>query len=81
MSKYAPLGEYLRKQTVDLVTLSFDDVADIIGDTLPASASKFRQWWENQTGRGHTNAEAWMNASWKVESVSLLGQRVTFVRG
>lgn len=81
MSKYAPLGDYLRKQSTDRAALSFDDVAGIIGDALPASAYKYGAWWANETNRTHVEAHAWMKAGWKVESFSLIEERVTFVRG
>ena len=81
MSKYAPLGVYLSDQRVDRVSLSFDEVADIIGDVLPASAYKYGAWWANETNRTHVEAHAWMKAGWKVESFSLIEERVTFVRG
>jgi hypothetical protein len=81
MSKYARLGDYLRAQKTDRAALSFGDVAGIIGDTLPASAFKYAQWWENDTHGRHVHANQWLDAGWKTESVSLIEQRVTFVRG
>lgn len=78
MYKYDPLGDYLRKQSSDRVTLSFDDVADIIGDTLPPSAFTRAEWWANS--RSHIEANAWMDEGWKTEGTSLIEQRVTFVK-
>jgi len=62
MTKYAPLGDYLRKQDTDRVTLSFDDIADIIGDVLPPSAFEHLEWWSNERNGSHVEAHAWMNA-------------------
>ena len=79
MSKYAPLVDYLNEQRNDSVTVSFDDIACIIGGTLPASARLYPAWWGNDTNGRHVNANEWLNAGWKVESVSLDEERVTFV--
>lgn len=78
MSKYAPLGHYLRLKGTDRVTLSFDDVADIIGDALPPSAFEHAEWWANSPS--HVEALAWLDAGWKTQSVSPLERCVTFVR-
>lgn len=80
MSKYEPLGNYLRAQKSNRVTLSFRDVTDIIGDTLPASATAHVEWWANDTNGQHVQANEWLNAGWKTDSISLADERVTFVR-
>jgi hypothetical protein len=80
MSKYEPLGNYLRAQKSDRVTLSLDEIADIIGDTLPASARKFVAWWENEAQGSHVQARAWVDEGFKTEGVSLTSESVTFVR-
>jgi hypothetical protein len=78
MSKYEPLGEYLRKQTTKRATLSFKDVEGIIGDALPDSARNHRAWWANDPK--HVEAKAWLDAGWKSASVSLMEERVVFFR-
>lgn len=80
MSKYAPLGDYLKKQTGTRVTLSFKDVEGIIGEPLPPSARAHPAWWANDTNGRHVHANEWLNAGWKTDSVSLAEERVTFVR-
>ena len=80
MSKYSPLEDYLLRQGARRVTLSFDDVAHVIGDVLPASATTHAEWWGNTQDAGHVQAKAWLGAGWKVDSVSLNQQRVVFVR-
>lgn len=80
MSKYAPLVEYLNEHGSGAVTLSFDEIARILGEALPASARLYPAWWGNDTNGRHVNANEWLNAGWKVESVSLVDERVTFVR-
>ena len=46
MSKYDPLGEYLKRQRGDLVPMTFAEIEQITGKKLPAS-SRYRAWWSN----------------------------------
>ncbi len=78
MGKYESLRRYLNEQRQERVTLSFDDVADIIGDTLPPSARKFAQWWENDPK--HVEAQAWLSAGYQSACISLISENVTFIR-
>ena len=78
MSKYEPLGDYLKNQTASRATLSFKDIAGIIGDALPDSARAHSAWWANDPK--HVEAKAWLDAGWKSASVSLMEERVTFFR-
>lgn len=80
MSKYEPLGDYLRAHS-DRVTLSFDDIADIIGDTLPDSAYRHKAWWANEAEGKHVEAASWMDEGFRTEALSLADETVTFVRG
>jgi hypothetical protein len=74
MSKYSLLQVFLESSKKPTETLSFQQVEDILGFSLPDSASKHRPWWANG---GHSQADAWLDAGWQVESVSL-GISVTF---
>jgi hypothetical protein len=80
VSKYAPLGEYLKRQNADRVTLTFQQVEQILGFALPASAHTFRQWWENDEQPKRVPASSWMEAGWRTADVSLTAGRVTLVR-
>jgi hypothetical protein len=62
------------------VTLSFIHIERIINDKLPASAFKHRAWWSNEQHGMHSNAHAWMNAGWKVDTVDFNQKWVRFVR-
>lgn len=81
MSKYSPLERYLKnaKSSRNDITLSFARVEEIIGDELPASANKYREWWSNETEGSHVQARAWLNVGWKVESVSFSRKEVRFI--
>ncbi len=78
--KYRPLRDYLAAlpPTTEEKTLSFDQVAQIVGEPLPASASEHRQWWANQ--EGGSRAPHWRAAGFKVDYVDLQRQIVRFKR-
>ena len=82
MAKYDPLREYLRDRSANEVTLSFDQIEDIIRAALPPSAHRYREWWANEKPQrtAHVQAVAWQEAGWKVSSVDFLAEQVLFVR-
>lgn len=82
MSKYSPLKKYLESlpEAEIRTLLSFACVEGIIGDNLPASSRKYREWWANESRGSHVQAWAWFEAGWVVESVNLRDETVTFVR-
>jgi hypothetical protein len=75
MSKYGPLRIYLQNSNNVTEILTFQQVEKILGFLLPESASIHRAWWANDLT--HTHSKEWLNAGWKVESVSV-GFKVTF---
>ncbi|AFZ66009.1 DUF7662 domain-containing protein [Deinococcus peraridilitoris] len=75
--KYLPLSEYLSDSDDSVLTLSFADIENLLGFTLPASAKKHRAWWSNSS-TGHSQAAAWLNPGWKVAGVTRT--TVTFQR-
>jgi len=74
MSKYDRLEQYLKNSEKKIETLSYDEIERIIGFKLPSSAYVHRPWWANG---GHSQANSWLNAGWKVSSVDL-GKSITF---
>jgi hypothetical protein len=78
--KYEPLREYLAAlpPTTNETTLSFDQVAQIIRDTLPPSATTYREWWSNQ--KSGSRAPYWRAAGFKVDHADLKRQIVRFKR-
>ncbi|HSK47616.1 MAG TPA: hypothetical protein VLA05_06380 [Coriobacteriia bacterium] len=79
MSKYGPLRDYLKVQAADRLTLSFAQVSEIIGVSLPSSAYNHSAWWASDPL--HVQAEAWLGAGFRAENISLGSRSVTFVRG
>ncbi len=75
--KYSPLENYLRNCD-ESVVLTFDEIEEIINDTLPKSAFEYLEWWGNDDVT-HTQSKAWSNANFKATNV-ILGQSVEFVK-
>jgi hypothetical protein len=77
MAKYDPLRDRLARDPGGAVSLTFEEIADLVGG-LPNSAYNLRNWWANNS---LVQALAWRAAGWHVESVALTSRRVTFARG
>lgn len=76
--KYEPLAQFL-KGAKDVQALSFGEIEDILGSPLPPSARKHEAWWSNNP-RGHVNAQAWLEAGYRTESVDISREAVVFRR-
>jgi Domain of unknown function (DUF4268) len=77
---YAPLARYLEALSVDTasVTLTFQQIEDILKKELPRSASEYRAWWSNDPMK--PQSAAWLDEGWRTTSVSMTESRLTFVR-
>jgi hypothetical protein len=73
--RYEALQAHLESIGEAPVTLSFDDVEQILAGPLPASARRHRPWWGNHAN--NAQASAWMEAGYEVDAVD---QRVGWVR-
>ncbi len=73
--KYAPLARHLRRQSA-AVSMSFAELEDLLGDSLPPSARRHQAWWSNDPAGSHVQAHAWMDAGWRVTSVNLRAERI-----
>ena len=78
MGAYEPLQHYLEAHGEESVTLSFDHLAEIVGDSLPDSAHRHVAWWANDPT--HNEAKAWLDAGYESACVSLVAETVTFIR-
>lgn len=74
--KYEPIKDYLMNCRSNRIQLTYDEIEKIIKKSLPDSAYKYREWWANG---GHSQADAWLDAGWKVEEVNL-GKSVVFIK-
>jgi hypothetical protein len=77
--KYEPLKRYLEAIGEAAVPLSFEEIEQILGAPLPASARKYAAWWANSPSN-HVNAKAWLGAGYVSERVDLRGERLVFAR-
>lgn len=59
--------------------MTFEDVARVIGSSLPESARKHRPWWANEA-TGHTHAKAWLAAGYEATQVDMPGRKLVFRR-
>ena len=80
--KYASLEKYLAglQTSMQEVTMTFEQIERILNDRLPASASRHKEWWHNESEGSHVQAHAWMNAGWLVDSVDQRNGWVRFQR-
>jgi len=60
---YSALRDYLAKYNDRIVVLSFDEIAGIIGDSLPNSAIDYNQWWG--ASARCTHAQRWEESGYK----------------
>jgi len=79
MSKYSKLRDFLLSSGRDVVDLSFDEIAEIIGSKLPVSAFKYRAWWANDTSHTHAR-NGWLAAGYNVDYVDLDSEIVVFIK-
>jgi hypothetical protein len=75
--KYSPLKDYLRAAEDDEIELSFSEIEEILGFTLPSSAHKYSAWWSNG---GQSHSHAWLDVGWKVEDSNFADQTIRFIR-
>lgn len=66
--KYIALNRYLQSQKQHIIALTFKDIEKIIHQKLPPSAYQHNAWWGNH--EGNSQATAWLEANYKVHSVS-----------
>jgi len=80
--KYLPLEEWFRRRpaTAKQIVLTFDQVEEILGAPLPASATKLQTWWTNVQPKIQSHRTAWLNNGWTVAKFDQKARRVKFVR-
>ncbi len=81
--KYDPLERKLAAvpSGTSVVRLSFSEIEQALGDSLPPSATTYREWWANQTNfEGRPQARAWTLAGFEVAEVDQTVRWVTFQR-
>lgn len=77
MGKYIDLTYFLMNSKQEQVNISFLEIERILGFKLPPSAYVHMPWWANG---GHSQANAWLKAGYKVKKVCLLEKEVIFCK-
>jgi hypothetical protein len=79
--EYRLLYKYLKDRFADRVVLTFADIEDLVGFSLPDQAMVEREWWD---GTEPTNPPSLHRDSWTLASrtatVNLAAQNVLFER-
>ena len=75
--RYAPLYRHLSAQRGEEWRASFDEIEAILGFRLPDPAYLYPAWWANG---GHSQADAWLAAGWRIRSVDFGEETLIFER-
>jgi hypothetical protein len=78
MTKYAPLGDYLRKQRGSEIRMTFAQIERVIGGKLPRS-QYHRAWWSNNPWN-NVMTKVWLDAGFVTEQVDIEGRKLVFRR-
>ena len=78
MSKYDPLGSYLRGQPGERIPLSFAEIERVLGRPLPAS-KRYPAWWSNSP-TNNPMTRVWLEAGFVTEQVDTSAEGLTFRR-
>jgi hypothetical protein len=79
--EFRPLFTYLRDRFSDRLVLTFGQIEDLIGVSLPGVARVEREWWGNteSTSDRPRHSDAWILAG-RTATVNLSAECVTFER-
>ena len=75
MSKYDPLRDYLARRSGS-VTMTMDEIANLVPGGLPRSAYQYGAWWNNNDS-SHPHCQSWGSAGYYARP-DLGGRRVRF---
>lgn len=79
MGKYERLSSFLRHQSMKEIPMTFNEIENIIGAPLPASARAHRAWWSNNPSNSVITRE-WLTAGFVSEQVDMAAERLVFRR-
>src|SRR2546422_6379084 len=79
MSKYAPLGEFLRAQRANELPMTFAEIERVIGTKLPRNSPQYPAWWSNNPSN-NVMTKVWLAAGFRTEQVDVKGRRLVFRR-
>lgn len=79
MSKYSPLGDYLRAHSAAEVPMTFSDIESVIHTRLPPAADRHPAWWSNNPSN-NVMTKVWLDAGYCTERVDLRARKLVFRR-
>ncbi len=79
MSKYDPLGHFLRKRSSNETPMTFEEIEKVIGVSLPPAAERHPAWWSNNPSN-NVMTKVWLEAGYRSERVDLGGRKLVFRR-
>jgi hypothetical protein len=79
VGKYEPLGQFLRDQRTQEVSLTFREIEKIIGTTLPPKAQQHRAWWSNNASN-NVMTRVWLDAGYESAQVNIGARKLVFRR-
>ena len=79
--KYLLLYKYLESRYADSIVLTFAEIEDLLGFTLPDQARLHRGWWTDREANvgGASYSDSWILAG-RTAAPNLGGRTVTFDR-
>jgi hypothetical protein len=79
--EYRGLHKYLRERYANRVVLSFQEIEDLLGFSLPGPARLQAEWWDSGGAPSHRSAQSdsWTLAS-RTATVNLPAKNVLFER-
>lgn len=79
MSKYDPLGVYLKKSDRNEIALTFSEIEKITGVSLPPKAQEHRAWWSNNPSN-NVMTKVWLAAGFETAKVDMTAKTLLFRR-
>lgn len=76
MGKYTPLREFLIEQDGPAVAMSFKQIEQLLGQSLPASKAS-RAWWSNNPDNNVMTRE-WLAAGYIAEAIDIKAGKLIF---
>ena len=77
MPKYALLEMHLRSSGRAIVPMTFREIENVIGSTLPPKSAKHRAWWSNNPSN-NVMTKAWLAAGYESARVDMHNRKLVF---
>lgn len=78
MSKYQPLGNFLKSQRFESVPMTFAEIEKVLNFRLPMS-KRYPAWWSNNPSN-NVMTHQWLAAGYETSSVDTQGEKLVFRR-